>query len=146
MTGKGVVNDCGGVGGRDYTNFVFEVHMKIVVGDCGGIDFRKANQSWAGYYFQVCQNGTYRLLLVTRSGKTALIANGASPFISSGFQAENLIAVVAKGAKLVFYVNHQQIYGTNDSTYSHGLMDISAATGDSTLTQVVYWDASVWTL
>jgi len=146
MTQKGWVDDCGGVGSRDYTNFVFEVHMKIVVGDCGGLDFRKTNQSSAGYYFLVCQNGTYRLLLVTRSGKTALIANGASPFISSGFRAENLIAVVANGANLSFYVNHQQIYGTNDSTYSHGLMDISAATVDSTLTRVVYWDASVWTL
>lgn len=56
----------------------------------------------------------------------------------------NLIAVVAHGAKLSFYANHQNIYGTTNSPYSHGLMDVSAAT--VTLTQIVYWDASVWTL
>jgi hypothetical protein len=142
---KDWIGDCGGVGHRDYTNFVFEVHMKIVAGDCGGIDFRQTNQS-LGYYFLVCQNGTYALFEAPASGKIAVIANGASSFISSGVQAENLIAVVANGTRLDFYANHQQIYGTNDSTYSHGLMDISAATLSSTLTQVVYWDASVWTL
>jgi hypothetical protein len=142
---KDWIGDCGGVGRRDYTNFVFEVHMRIVVGDCGGIDFRETNNS-AGYYFEVCRTGTYDLGLWTHSGQSLWIAGGVSPFITSGFQAENLIAVVANGTRLDFYANHQQIYGTTDSTYSHGLMDISAANVDSTLTQVVYWDASVWTL
>jgi hypothetical protein len=142
---KGWIGNCGGVGHQDFSNFVFEVHMRIVAGDCGGIVFRKANNS-AGYYFQVCRNGAYNLALVTRSGQSILIAKGISPFIASGLQAENLISVVANGTRLDFYANHQLIYGTNDSTYSHGLMDISAATVDSTLTQVVYWDASVWTL
>jgi hypothetical protein len=68
------------------------------------------------------------------------------PCIASGFQAEKIIAVVANGTRLDFYANHQQIYGTTDSTDGHGLMDILAATVDSTHTQVVYWDASVWTL
>src|SRR5258708_38952433 len=124
---------------------VFEVHLRIIVGDFGGIEFRGTNNS-AGYYFLVCQNGTYRLYLVTRSGQSLLIVGEVSPFIASGLQAENLIAVVANGTRLDFYANHQQIYGTTDSTYSRGLMDISAATVDSTLTQIVYWDASVWTL
>jgi hypothetical protein len=88
----------------------------------------------------------YALYLVTRSGQSILIAREVSSFIASGLQAENLIAVVANGTRLDFYANHQQIYGTTDSTYRHGLMDVSAATVDSTLTQVVYWDASVWTL
>jgi hypothetical protein len=145
VTQKGWIDGCGGVGRRDYTNFVFEVHMRIVAGDCGGIEFRVTNNS-AGYYFLVCRTGTYALYLVTRSGQSILIARVVSPFIASGLQAENLIAVVANGTRLDFYANHQQIYGTNESTYSHGLMDISAATVDSTLTQVVYWDASVWTL
>ena len=48
------------------------------------------------------------------------------------------MGVVANGTRLDFYANHQQIYGTTDSTYSHGLVDILAATVDSTLTQVVY--------
>jgi hypothetical protein len=52
--------------------------------------------------------------------------------------------VIAHDAKLSFYANHQQIYGTNDSTYSHRLMDVSAAT--VTLTQIVNGGASVWTL
>ena len=144
VTQKNWIDFCGGVGRRDYTNFVFEVHMRIIVGDCGGIDFRETNNG-AGYSFLVCRTGTYALYL-TRSGQSILIAREVSPFIASGLQAENLIAVVSNGTRLDFYANHQQIYETNDSTYSHGLMDISAATVGSTLTQVVYWDASVWTL
>ncbi len=142
---RGWIGNCGGVGHQDFSNFVFQVHMRIVAGDCGGIVFRKANTS-AGYYFQVCRNGAYNLTLVTRSGQSILLAKGISPFIASGLQAENFISVVANGTRLEFYANHQLIYGTNDSTYSHGLIDILAATVDSTLTQVVYWDASVWTL
>ena len=145
VTQKNWIDHCGGVGRRDYTNFVFEVHMRIIVGDCGGIEFRVANNS-AGYYFLVCQTGTYALYLVTRSGQSIQIVEGVSPFIASGLQAENLIAVIANGAQLSFYANHQQIYGTNESTYSHGLMDIAVATVNSTLTRVIYWDASVWTL
>jgi hypothetical protein len=142
---KGWIGNCGGVGHQDFSNFIFEVHMRIVAGDCGGIVFRTANTG-AGYTFQVCRNGAYSLNLVTRSGQSIQIAKGISPFISAGVNANNLIAVIAHDAKLSFYANHQQIYGTTDSTYSHGLMDISASTVDSTLTQVVYWDASVWTL
>ncbi len=119
--------------------------MRIVVGDCSGIDFQKTSNS-AGYYFLICRTGTYALYLVTRSGQPTWIARGVSPFSASGLQAENLIALVANGTRLDFYANHQQIYGITDSTYSHGLMDISAATVGSTLTQVVYWDARVWTL
>jgi hypothetical protein len=147
---KNWIDDCGGVGRRDYTNFVFEVHMRIIVGDCGGIDFRETKNSvgliLSGYSFLVCRTGTYALYQVTRSGQSILIASEVSPFIASGLQAENLIAVVANGTRLDFYANHQQIYGITDSTYSHGLMDISAATVGSTLTQVVSWDARVWTL
>jgi hypothetical protein len=145
VTQKSWIVDCGAGDLQDYTNFVFEVHMRIVVGDCGGIDFRESNNR-TGYFFLICRNGTYILALVTRSGQSTQIADGVSPFIASGFQAKNLIAVVADGTRLDFYANHQHIYGTNDSTYSHGLIALSAATTVSTLTQIVYWDASIWRL
>ncbi|HWZ19334.1 MAG TPA: hypothetical protein VNW73_11085 [Ktedonobacteraceae bacterium] len=64
------------------------------------------------------------MCLGTRSGQSILIARVVSPFIASGFQAEKIIAVVANGTRLDVYANHQQIYGTTDSTDGHGLMDI----------------------
>lgn len=60
VTQKRWIADCGGVGRWDFTNFVFEVHMKIVVGDCGGIVFR-GTCTGAGYYFEACRTGTYTL-------------------------------------------------------------------------------------
>src|SRR5690348_14654456 len=43
----------------DFSNFAFEVQLKILHGDCGGMIFRADSNSGKLYFFEVCQDGRY---------------------------------------------------------------------------------------
>ncbi len=129
-----------------FSNFAFEVQMKIIRGDCGGVIFREGPGGKL-YYFRVCQNGYYHLFLyVDYSGTNAKHLRGKfSSAIRTGLNQSNTVAVVANGSTLDIYVNRQKIDSITDSTYSHGQIGIAADNlGDPT--EVVYSSARVWTL
>lgn len=117
--------------------------MKIIKGDCGGIVFRWSHPK--GYYFRVCQYGTYRLFLFIDSsgGNAKQLVSNFSSAIHTGLDQANLIAVVANGSTLDLYVNHQKITSVQDVTYSHGDIGLSAE-DIMNPTGVIYSNAKVW--
>ena len=129
-----------------FSNFAFEVQMNIIAGDCGGIGFREGSGG-KSYYFDVCQNGNYRLYLYvdyTGSNSRALRYSTSSA-ISTGTNQSNTIAVLASGSTIELYVNQQKIDSVNDTSYSEGSTDL-VATAYNNQTEVAYTNARVWTL
>lgn len=126
----------------NFSNFAFEVQMRIIQGDCGGLIFRYDTTNDKNFYqFRVCQDGIY----VLSNSYSITLARNSSSAIYTGLNQSNLIAVVANGSTLDLYVNNQRIDSVSDSSYSQGEIGVAAIyiTGP---TEVVYSNAKVWTL
>ncbi len=131
----------------NFSNFAFEVQMKITQGDCGGLIFRANTSTSTLYYFEVCESGAYKLIkyVDTSGGNAKDLTFNVSPQINNGLNASNLLAVVANGSTLELYVNSQKIDSVDDDSYSHGVLGLVAASTSSS-TEVVYSTVRVWTL
>jgi eukaryotic-like serine/threonine-protein kinase len=131
----------------NYSNFAFEVQMNIVKGDCGGFIFRGDTANGKFYFFYVCQDGSYSLYMYPDfSGTTAKeLAGGSSAAIKTGLNQQQVLAVVAQGSTLTLYINKQEIKSVTDTTFSQGQMGLAAYSASS-LTEVVFSNAKVWTL
>jgi eukaryotic-like serine/threonine-protein kinase len=131
----------------NFSNFAFEVQINIVKGDCGGIIFRGDSAKGKFYFFDVCQDGSYRLYMYPDySGTNAKeLAGGSSPAIKVGLNQPQLLAVVAQGSALSVYMNKQKIVSVNDTTYSQGQIGLVADAGNNS-TEVVFSNAKVWKL
>jgi eukaryotic-like serine/threonine-protein kinase len=129
----------------DFGNFAFQVQMKIIKGDCGGVVFRADYLNSKFYYFNVCQDGSYNLYSYVNNSQSHTLTQGNSPAVTNGLNQLNLITVVAKGHTIVLYINKQLVDSVNDSTYSHGQVGVTADE-TSNPTQVAYTTAEVWTL
>ncbi len=129
----------------NFTNLTYEVRLTIIAGDCGAIVFRANGALRHYYYFRICQNGTYQLLLYANSGlPVQTFASVSSPAINAGLNHSNVIAAVAIGSSITVYVNHQPVYSINDSTYSNGQIGVFAD-DDQNPTIVLFSNAKVWT-
>jgi eukaryotic-like serine/threonine-protein kinase len=130
----------------DFSNLAFEVEMKVLQGDCGGMVFRADSNSGKMYFFEVCQDGTYlfsRYLDFTGNNVKDL-AGGSSAAITTGLNQTNVIAVVAQGSTLSIYVNKQKIASASDSTFSHGQIGLFADS-NSHPTEAAFNNVKVWT-
>jgi hypothetical protein len=128
-------------------NFTYQVQMMITKGDSGGILFRyvganSANGTDKGYSFTIDQDGTYDLSL--RGSSVGNLLNGSSPFIKTGPNQTNLIAIVADGSNIYLYVNHHYINRTSDTTYQSGAIGVLAENSTSSSAEVVFSKAQVW--
>ena len=144
-TGAGHFYPCV-AGSTDFSNFAYEVQMKIIKGDCGALLFRIDSTVTKYYYFRVCQDGSYALFIYNPSGSN-LLYSPSSSVIKAGLNQSNLVAVVAQGSTLDFYINQQKVDSITDSTYSHGAIGVVAdGFPNNHPTEVVYSDAKVWQL
>jgi eukaryotic-like serine/threonine-protein kinase len=134
----------------DFTNFTYEVQMKILHGDCGALLFRSASTTTNYYYFEVCVDGTYALYLYGKS-----IASNAGTFIAphsdiaihKGLNQTNVVAVVAQVSTLDLYVNHSQVASISDGTSTNGQIGVAAdGSMSNSSTEVAFSNARVWTL
>jgi len=66
----------------NFSDFVFEVQMKIIQGDIGGIVFRGNFTTGNSYYVKINQNGEY--FLDQQIGTTNVLASGHPPYIHAG--------------------------------------------------------------
>ena len=127
-----------------FNNFAFEVQMKISKGDCGGMSFRHNPYQGSIYVYLVCQDGAYFLELSTPSGSKNLTRHYSSAFVK-GFNQSNLIAIVANGATISLYINHQKVDTVIDYTLNSGYIGLIAGNLGNP-TEVIYTYAKVWTL
>jgi len=127
-----------------FSNFIFEVQMTIINGDCGGATFRGDIFSQHYYSFNVCQNGSFDLHI--DDPPTKILVSRFSSVIHKGLNQTNLIDVVANGDTITLYVNQQQIAPrVSDSTYNYGQLGFVANAISST-TEAVFSNAKVWIL
>jgi len=133
----------------NFSNFVYEVQMTIMTGNCGGIMFRADQANNKFYYFRVCQDGSFALYLYVDNKlvDAQLLTKGSDPAIHTGLNQQNTIAVVANAIGMDLYVNRKLILNgsVKESTYSHGQIAV-AADAEPMATEVVFNNARVWTL
>lgn len=132
-------------GRGSFSNFAFQVEMKILSGAGGGVTFRGDTQAGNLYYFHVYPDGTYSIFTDQNHKLTTDLGRGTvSPF-SSGFGQKNTLTVIAQGRQIYFYVNQKFFTKIQDSTYTSGYIGVAAS--DSTVpTEVVYTNAKIWIL
>lgn len=132
---------------KDFSNFAFEVQMIILKGDSGGIQIRTDRQTDTGYEVLINPNGQFSVSRVDQNNQHVLVDWQSNVAINQDLGKTNLIAAVANGSTITFYVNHEQVASVTDSTYSHGLLALVAnsyGTGGQ-LTEVAFSNAKVWT-
>ncbi|HLZ62710.1 MAG TPA: serine/threonine-protein kinase [Ktedonosporobacter sp.] len=126
-----------------YGDFVFEVELSIITGQCGGLTFRGTTPST--YNFNICSDGNYYLALWLANGNTIMLVNDSSSAINTGLNQSNLIAVEAVGSHINLYINHRKVKGIDDTTgSSNGAINLTVST-DGASTDVAFTNAKVWT-
>jgi hypothetical protein len=133
-------------GSSSYSNLAFEVKMTINQGGCGGMIFRDDDANGLYYLFEVCADGTYGVYRYHGTGGNDYdtIKTGSSSAIQTGTGQSNVIASVANGATLSFYVNQQSIDQENDTTYVTGTTGL-AGDGSTNATEVTFTNERIWT-
>ncbi|QBD79203.1 DUF1080 domain-containing protein [Ktedonosporobacter rubrisoli] len=136
-------HDC--ISASTYTDFTFEVQMKILKGDCGGFDIRNNGLDKA-YLFEVCAGGTYTLIFYPdKTGNNIkVLVQGISPLINKGVGALNTVAIVAKGPDMTLFANGNVLASTQDSSSKEGHIGLAASEG-SAPTEVAFQNARIWT-
>ena len=126
----------------DFTNFIYEIQMKIVKGDEGGIAFRLTS-GFRYYEFAINQDGSYS---VRDSSYSGLLAQGSSPAIRRGLNQTNLVAAVVHGNIIELYVNLKRVAVVGSSTPTHGRIGVIATGSPGNQTEVIFQNAKVWKL
>jgi len=130
----------------DFSNFTYQVTMKIIKGNAGGIVFRADSANSKYYLFRVGEEGLYVLnQYVDNVGShTKILSRSLCLVCHLGLNQTNVLAVAAEGHNITLFVNNQQIASINDSSYDRGQIGVLAYPY-SDLTEVVYTGAKVWT-
>jgi DnaJ-like protein/3-keto-disaccharide hydrolase len=127
----------------DFSDFVYQVQVKITKGDCGGIIFRLSGSSYD--FFLICQDQSYAFFM--HNTNTALLsaaASGTSPTIHRGLNQLNFIAIEAQGSSIKLYANHQLLKSVNDNTTTHGQIGVITDDLQGHPTEVAFSNADVW--
>src|SRR6266700_4115620 len=129
------------------TATAYQVQMKIIKGDAGGVVFRANDTNGKYYVFSVSQDGSYEFFVCPPNASkcNSTLLSSSSGVINQGLNQTNVVTVVVKGNTITLYVNQQEIDRVTDNTFSHGQIGVIAY--DITRpTEVVYNNAKLWTL
>ena len=130
----------------NFSNFSYRVLTTIVSGDCSGIAFRGDANSNKQYYFEVCQTGTYDLLLFDGSTDKYLIRPTTSATIKSGIGKINSLAITANNDTIQLYANAMLLNTVQDPTLTSGSIGVVAINHTSSSTEAGFAGAKVWTI
>lgn len=130
-----------------FSNFAYQVDMKILQGDAGGLIVRANAANTQSYLFVVDQDGTYSIYYYSGSAKqrAKTLKDGYSGSIVNGTGQENQLGVIASGTSLDFYINSKYITSVLDEHRSSGLIGVLANNYTNT-TSVRYSRVEVWKL
>ncbi len=129
----------------NFSNFSYRVLTTVVSGDCSGIAFRGDENSNKQYYFEICQSGTYDLLLFDGTTDKYLIHPTNSPSIKSGVGKINIVAVTANNDTIQLYANSTLLNTAQDATLTSGSIGVVAINHTSSSTDAIFAGAKVWT-
>lgn len=129
----------------NYTNFLYQIHMKFVSNTWGGIIFR-ASDAYTSYVFAISPNGFYSCNGSISGANGIILAYGHNAAIHTGLNQDNTIAVVARGSNISLFVNGQLVDSVKDATFTQGAIGVSVGTLIGTPADVTFSNVSVWTL
>ena len=136
----------------NFANFTFEAEMLIKQGDAaagGGLVFRgdTSNNNSKFYHFYIDTQGNYWIYVSVDStgSNTRTLKSGVDSSFTTGLNATNTLAVVAKGTQISLYINQQLVTTITDSTYSQGEVGFEV---DNTAkpAEAIFTNAKVWQL
>lgn len=128
---------------NSYSNFIYQIKITLVKGDCSGIVFRRNGATF--YYACIGQNGSYSIYLTKKPGDPdQQLAGGSTSFINKAPGQSNLLAIYASGTDLSLYINGHFVAKGRDSTLQSGLIGVIAAPHGSP-SEAAYSNAQVWT-
>ncbi|HEY1353110.1 MAG TPA: hypothetical protein VGF67_26140 [Ktedonobacteraceae bacterium] len=127
---------------------VFEVQLRIVTGNCGGIAFHWNVILNTGYIFHLCSNGTWDLIRIDSFQPTALVSFASSGAIHQGTGSTIVNTLAAKmiGNTISLFIKRIPIGTWQDNTYlSSGVFALTNndVTSD---TQCWFSQARAWEL
>jgi hypothetical protein len=123
-----------------FTNFIYQVQMKMLNGDEEGLIFRTNQQQKTYYYFNLnASAGSYNW-----GTETTILFTGTSSAINAGYNKTNLLTVIARINSFTFYINQQKVYSTNDSTYASGQIGLDVVDRNNT-TEAIFNNIKIWT-
>jgi hypothetical protein len=126
-----------------FSNFIFQVQMKIIHGDYGGIIFRSNSSQF--YVFRVSNDGSYDILIGKNNSTPAQsLANGTDTDSSFNSNQPITIAIVADGSILTPYIDGKALPSVNNSNYSQGYVGFTAEDVGNP-TKVAFTNAQLWT-
>ncbi len=127
------------------SNFAFQVEMKMLSGNGGGITFRGDTVAGNVYFFHVFPDGEYRIGLDQNNHFITVLAEGAINSFVYATGQKNMLTIIAENSQFYLYDNQQLITKLQDTAYSSGYLGVAAS--DSTdPTEVVYTNAQLWIL
>jgi len=132
--------------GQSFVDFAYDVKMRIVKGDCGGLIFRiDDTEGQKDYLFAICQDSANAFDVAQgASSRLTILGNGlAVPSFHKGLGQTNTLGVAASGPHFSLYINQQFVASFTDSTYGSGKLGVVANDihGD---TEVVFQDMRIW--
>lgn len=130
----------------DFSNFAYQVTMKIDQGNQAGICFRFIVNDQTGYCFFIDLNGQFILKKVNfNTPSEVMLVTGVSNYFITGIGKTNQIAVRVQGNTMDLFINGHFVQSAQDSTFSHGQIAVFIVyIGGST--EVEFTDAKVWAL
>lgn len=131
--------------GLQASNFIFEVQMSLLQGDCGGLVFRSNGLQHTGYTFSVCADGSTSLWLTLVGGHRVKLFGSPSSALRQGYTQTNVLAVTANGNTLSLYINKQKVGSVIEDTFSQGSFALLAE-DELHPTEVAFRDARIWQL
>jgi TIR domain-containing protein len=133
----------------NFANFVYQIQVKIVQGQAGGIIFRTNDGAAQTYYiFEITVDGHFFIQRNDSSEADAQLSAGRNVAIKTGFNQPNLLAVEANGSQMMFSVNGHPVAQLTDSHYSSGIIGVIVGeqTDTQSITEAAYNYARVWIL
>lgn len=134
----------------NFSNFDYQVQIKIVQGTAAGVVFRANDAKHTYYYFMITTDGHFALWRNDATSKTPILVPKTSAFASAihtGIDQANLIAVSANGKQIICYVNKTPVIKIREGTYTTG--SIGTMVGmpkEQGQTEAAYQFARVWML
>ena len=136
--------------GTSFSNFAYQVKVTIIQGNLGGIAFRVDALDRKLYFFGIDPSGLYAVVYAgagtSSTGNEKLLASASSSAITTGFNQQNTLMVIARGSSIFFYINSQYVTTITDSSITIGAIGMLAGNSTGSTSNVAFSDAEVWTL
>lgn len=127
-----------------FTNFAFQVDMKILSGQ-GGITFRGDTVAGNLYYIRFLPDSSYTISTEQNNQFSSALALGIATTFTTGFGQTNTVTMIAQGRQMYFYTNQKFFSQISDSTYTTGFIGL-LADDNTKASEVVYMNAKIWML